>query len=231
MPIAAGAAAAPARGAAAQPHRLRSRARPATRRVRIGPFRPDPSLVATRHSRARGRACARQRGGARGRGGALHSAGRRAAGGDAGAHAAGGGFPARGAAAAAGAAGSAAGAEEERRPRGLLARLASGLTRRDEDDAERAAPEPATRSTEASRASSAAARRAAASGGHAGLRIRQAGAAAPHGRGGGAAGSLDPRGRADPDRTEPRRSAGDPGVPAPPVELSAPPSTRSGPAR
>ena len=33
----------------------------------------------------------------------------------------------------------AAGAEEERRPRGLLARLASGLTRRDDED-ERAAP-------------------------------------------------------------------------------------------
>ena len=125
------------RRSSARPQRPAGRAAAPGRRPagqdRAVPSRPVAGLDAA--SRGRGRASARQRGGARRRGRAVHPARCRAPGGSPGAHAAGGGFPGGGAAADAGAAGSPAGAEEERRPRGLLARLASGLTRR-EDDAE-----------------------------------------------------------------------------------------------
>ena len=144
--------------------------------VKIGPFRPDPSLVATRHARGGGRARARQRGGARAGGDALHPAGRRAPGGDAGAHAARRGLSRRWRSASCSAQPAAARTEEERRPRGLLARLTSGLTRRDEEE-----PEPAPRASAAEqpdfRTSSRAPRRTSSrrsQRGHARVGVRQA---------------------------------------------------------
>ena len=73
--------------------------------------------------------------------------------------------------------------EEDRRPRGLLARLASGLTRREDDDEPPRQSHAGRGSNEGEpRVVAARAPAHAASGGDAGLRVRQAGAAAPQRR-------------------------------------------------